>query len=293
MELLGGLVVLFVIVVFLLLVKIHTMQKAMKEMEEALNDRLMTDSNVLIDIASHDKYVRRLASTLNRELRKLRRERQRFFQGDMELKNAVTNISHDLRTPLTAICGYLDLLESQDKSDTVNRYIDVISNRVEMLKQLTEELFRYSVIITSETKEKGEVVINSVLEESIVSFYAALKEKGIEPDIQMPEGQIIRNLDRAALSRVLANLLNNAVKYSDGDLKIELSEAGEITFSNSASNLDEVQVGKLFERFYTVEDAQNSTGLGLAIARTLVEQMGGMIDACYREGELIVTIQNL
>lgn len=290
MELLYGFVCLLVFIVLLLLVKIRMMQKAMKEVEEAVTDRLTTGSNVLIDISGHDRYARSLANTMNREFRKLRKERQRFLQGDMELKNAVTNISHDLRTPLTAICGYLDLLAKEEKLEAVNRYIEIISNRTEILKQLTEELFRYSVIIASESGEKSEVVINSILEECIVSFYAAFKEKNIEPDVQMPEGKVIRNLDRSALSRVFANLLNNAVKYSDGDLAIVLSEAGEITFSNSAANLNEVQVGKLFERFYTVENAHKSTGLGLAIARTLMEQMGGTIDACYREGKLFVKV---
>ena len=99
-------------VIILLLLKIHTMRTAAKEIETAFADRLMTDTNTLIDISSADQNMRRLANSINRELRKLREARRRFEQGDLELKNAVTNISHDLRTPLTAICGYLDLLET-------------------------------------------------------------------------------------------------------------------------------------------------------------------------------------
>jgi signal transduction histidine kinase len=220
----------------------------------------------------------------------LREERHRFVQGDMELKNAVTNISHDLRTPLTAICGYLELLEQEEKSETVERYIDIIANRTEALKQLTEELFRYSVIVTTEEHEKEQVVLNTVLEESIAAFYAALNEKEITPNIHIPEIKISRYLDRSALSRVFSNLLNNAMKYSDGDLDITLSETGEITFSNMASSLNEVQVGKLFDRFYTVEAARKSTGLGLAIARTLVEQMNGTIYATYENDMLSIHI---
>ena len=89
--------------------------------------------------------MRKLANAINKELRKLRTERCRFQQGDFELKNAVTNISHDLRTPLTAICGYLELSEQEEKSESVNRYIEIIKERVDILKQLSEELFRYSV----------------------------------------------------------------------------------------------------------------------------------------------------
>lgn len=106
----------------------------------------------------------------------------------------------------------------------------------------------------------------------------------------MPEERIVRTLNRSALTRVFSNLLNNAIKYSDGDLDISLFPTGEIVFTNTASGLDEVQVGRLFDRFYTVENARNSTGLGLAIAKTLVEQMQGTISADYRDGRLSVRI---
>ena len=97
-------------------------------------------------------------------------------------------------------------------------------------------------------------------------------------------------LDRSALSRVFSNLISNVIKYSDGDLKIVLSENGEIAFSNMASGLDEIQVGRLFDRFYTVEAARKSTGLGLAISKTLVEEMNGTISAEYENGRLSVHI---
>lgn len=274
-----------------LVVKIYLLQKAAREIKEAFADRLITDTNILIDISSHDRYMRELANTINIQLRKLRADRHRFQQGDMELKNAVSNISHDLRTPLTAICGYLDLLEQEEKSTTVERYIEVIRNRTEILKQLTEELFRYSVIITTEDNMIKEAVeINRVLEESIAAFYVALNERRIIPNIKMPESKVICYLDGSALARVFSNLLNNAIKYSDGDLDIILSETGEIIFANTASGLNEVQVGKLFDRFYTVEAARKSTGLGLAIAKTLVEQMNGTISAKYENHRLSICI---
>lgn len=272
-----------------LVIKICILQKAAKEIEKAFADRLITDTNTLIDISTGDKCMRGLANDINVQLRKLRAERHRFWQGDAELKNAVTNISHDLRTPLTAICGYLDLLEQEDKSETVERYLEIIRNRTEILAQLTEELFRYSVIVSGEKETvKEPVAIGSILEESIAAFYNAFNERGIVPNIQMPSKKVIRTLDRSALARVFSNLLNNAMKYSDGDLDITLSETGEITFTNTASGLNEVQVGKLFDRFYTVEAARKSTGLGLAIARTLIEQMNGTISAKYENHRLSI-----
>ncbi len=279
------------VIIIALFVKIRILQKAAKEIETAFADRLITDTNTLIDISTGDKYMKSLANAMNIQLRKLRAERHRFKQGDTELKNAVTNISHDLRTPLTAICGYLDLLEQEEKSEAVERYLEIIRNRTEMLAQLTEELFRYSVIVSSEEKAvKESVEIGSILEESIAAFYTTLNERGIVPNIQMPGDKVIRTLDRSALARVFSNLLNNAIKYSDGDLDITLSETGEITFTNTASGLNEVQIGKLFDRFYTIEAARKSTGLGLAIARTLIEQMNGTISATYENSRLSICI---
>lgn len=281
-----------VLLVVGLLIKIYLLQKAAKEIEEAFIDRLITDTNTLIDISTRDRHMRKLANSINVQLRKLRTERHRFRQGDMELKNAVTNISHDLRTPLTAIFGYLDLLEQEDKSENACRYLDIIKNRAEILKQLTEELFRYSVLITSESHAAKEpVTINHVLEESIAAFYTDLSERNIVPNLEITEKKIIRNVDRSALSRVFSNLLSNALRYSDGDLDIVLSDEGMITFTNTATELNTVQVGRLFDRFYTVEAARKSTGLGLAITRTLIEQMDGSITAEYENNKLCICIK--
>lgn len=277
--------------VLLLSVKIHFMRKAAQEIKDEFADKLMTDTNTLIGISSQDRYMRELAAGINTQLRKLRSERHRFTQGDLELKEAVTNISHDLRTPLTAICGYLDLLEQEEQSEEVRRYLEVIRSRTEVLKALTEELFRYS-IVTSISCELvyGDVVLNSVLEESISAYYAVLKGSKITPKISMPEESIHRRLDQKALSRIFENVLSNAVKYSDGDLEITLTQNGKIVFANHASGLDEIQVGKLFNRFYTVETARKSTGLGLSIAKILTEQMNGRITAAYSEGMIRIEI---
>ncbi len=280
------------VVIFVLFMNLFLIQKTAREIETQFADRLTTETNTLIDISYQDKTMRRLAERLNAELRKLRKERHRFQQGDLELKSAVTNISHDLRTPLTAISGYLDLLDNTEKSKEAERYIEVIRKRTETLKQLTEELFSYSVITSPEYDNSMEcVAVNGVLEESILGFYGALQERNIIPKISMTENKVIRNVNRASLSRIFSNLINNAIKYSDGDLNITLTDEGKITFSNTASDLSEVDVKRLFDRFYTVENARKSTGLGLSISRILIEQMNGTISARYENGKLSICIQ--
>ncbi len=278
--------------VFVLLIKIHLLQKSAKEIEIAFVNRLETQTNTLIDISSRDKHMRKLANVINEQLRKLRESRHTFLQGDAELKNAITNISHDLRTPLTAISGYLDLLEKEEDTANIRRYVAVIKNRTQMLTGLTEELFNYSVLITSQKEEKPKtVIINNILEESIVACYTALKERGIVPKIEITTQKVIRSLDASALSRVFANLISNAIKYSEGDLAITLTKEGEISFSNKAQGLDKVQIGKLFNRFYTLQSAKKGAGLGLAISKTLMERLGGAIWAEYENNRLSIWVR--
>ena len=267
------------LIIFVLLAKVYFLRKSAQEIRDAFRDRLTADTNTLIDISTRDPYMRQLAADINMQLRLLRKQRHKYLTGDRELKEAVTNISHDLRTPLTAICGYLDLLDKEDKSENTSRYLSLIGNRVDAMKQLTEELFRYSVILSTGELVLESVCVNGVLEESIAAFYGVLTNRGIQPEIHITENRIERQLNREALGRVFSNILNNALKYSDGDLEVFLHDDGEIIFSNTASRLNEVQVGKLFDRFFTVEAARNSNGLGLAISKTLIEQMGGDISA--------------
>ena len=290
-HLLLAVIAILVIVIFALLTKIYLMHKAALEIIEAFEDRLAADTNTLIDISSRDPYMRQLAASINVQLRLLRKQRHKYLTGDRELKEAVTNISHDLRTPLTAVCGYLDLLQREEKNDNVQRYLSLIENRTEAMKLLTEELFRYSVILSVEDMTLETVHVNGVLEESIAAFYGALTARGIQPQIHMSGKRIEMQLNRDALSRVFSNILSNALKYSDGDLEITLHDSGEIDFSNTASGLNEIQVGKLFDRFFTVEMARNSTGLGLAISKTLLEQMGGNISAEYQNWKLSIHIR--
>ncbi len=271
--------------------KTRLLQRAFDEIVQGLAERLGEDTNTLLDLSTRDPYARRMAAELNRQLRQLRAQRQRYQNGDRELKEAVTNISHDLRTPLTAIRGYLDLLEQEDLSPAARRYLALIGDRAEAMTRLTEELFRYSVLQSTEGLALEPVDLRAAVEKAAAGFYAALTGRGIRPVIALPDTPVVRQADRAALARVLENILNNALKYSAGDLEIELTKDGELRFTNTAPDLDEVTVGRLFDRFFTVEAARGATGLGLAIARALTEQMGGTIGAAYNGGRLTVWVR--
>ena len=286
-----GLVGILVVIIVILSIKIYLMEKSVREIMEAFADRLKTDTNILIDISSRDKNMRELADRINTELRLLRKERRCYQQGDQELKDSVTNISHDLRTPLTAICGYLNLLKHEEKSAAVDEYLAQVQNRVDVMISLTEEMFRYSIAASSYELKRERINVVSVLGESLLSFYGMMQEKGIQPVIAMQKEPVWRMLDVSALNRIFSNIISNALKHSDGDLFVDMKENGTITFSNTAQTLNSVIVGRLFERFYTVGTNYYSTGLGLSIAKLLTERMGGQISAEYKGEMLYITVQ--
>lgn len=282
--------VILIIIIVILVVRIFLMKKSVREISRGFGEKLGSDTNTLIDISSSDTDICNLADALNTELSRMRELQLKYERGDLELKGAVTNISHDLRTPLTAIISYLELLENNPQK--LDEYLPIIEERAEDLSRLAEELFCYSVITSPDYDCYLEpVLLNEVLEESVLGFYAELSGRGITPEINITKNRIVRDLNRSALSRILANIIGNVVKYSDGDLYVELDDNGVINFCNTAAKLNGVDVGRLFDRFYTLENARKSTGLGLSIARTLVGQMGGDISAFYEDKKLTVRVE--
>ena len=272
--------------------KVLSMRRAARQIVRELEEKLSEDTNARISLSTSDREMRRLAAELDRRLRQLRAAELRYRQGDRELRDAITNVSHDLRTPLTAICGYLEMMEREDMSADARRYAGRIAQRAGAMKALTEELFRCSVMLSApEDMTLEPVDMNAAVEQAAADFYAALSDRGITPAIALPPVRVVRTLDRAALGRVLENLFSNALKYSAGDLDVTLTEDGAVTLSNTAPGLDPVQVGRLFDRFFTLDAARGSTGLGLTIARTLTERMGGSVRADYANGRLAVTVR--
>jgi len=281
------------VVILLLIIKIAVMKKSVREIRTDFAVLIKGESNSQITLSSRDKDLCQLATDLNESLKEQRKLYLLYHQGDQEMKTAVTNISHDLRTPLTAISGYLELLKDEEKSEQVEKYLSIIEERTGHMKKLTEEMFEYS-IITSEGEEElplEDVDLNRMLEDCVMNYYAALSEKKIDLTVDITEKKIIRKLNKVQTERVFSNLISNALKYSDGDLSITMDDQGEIVFSNHARKLTPVIVERLFGRFYTVENARNSTGLGLSIAKTFVERMHGEIGADYRDGKLYIRIK--
>ena len=282
-----------IVINIILLLKILALRSSVKELKRDFSERKDLRSNTLIGVSSRDKELRSLASEMNDTLEALRLAYNKYDQGDAELKTAITNIAHDLRTPLTAICGYTELALKKGDTDETEKYLEIIAERAGHMRKLTEELFEYSVITGGEvSEEKQKLQIEHVLEDCIMNFYPALEERGIKPVVDISEEPVVRQLYPSYVERIFSNLVNNALKYSDGDLEISLTEQGSFRIANTASALTNVDANKLFDRFFTVETARNdsSHGLGLSIVKLFTERMNCPLRAFYENGKLVIEI---
>ena len=285
-------VAVLIVVCVVLAAKVAMLRVSVRQIARQAKEKLAAESNVPIAPDSADGCVRSLARELTETLDEVISLARKYREGDLELKRAVTNVSHDLRTPLTSAAGYAGLLKKSGLNEKQAEYLAVVEGRISAMKRLTDELLSYSVAAADEgALTLAETDIAALLEDSLTQFYAAFEERGISPVISIPEEKVVRIADKDALARVFGNVISNAVRYSDGDFSVTMTKDGEIVFENAASALDEVSTGRLFDRFYTVENARGSTGLGLSIAKIFVEKMGGEIGASWSAGRLYIRIR--
>lgn len=286
------LIISLVLIIIFLIYYIIGINISIKEIEDNLDIILNNDTNKLITISTNNKRLNKLAANLNTNLRKIRKLEISYKNGNKELQESITNISHDLRTPLTAIKGYIDLIKKEKSKKKIVEYLKIIENKSEDLAILTEQLYDYSKSLDLKDKLKKEkVCINDILEDTILSYYALIKKKNLTPEINITTKRIYRKIDKNMAIRILENIISNTIKYTDEDIKITLLDNGKIIIKNKSHVLDNTTVNKMFDRYYTIESGSNTSGIGLSIAKQLVNINGGKITAKYSQGYLIVELE--
>ena len=220
-----------------------------------------------------------------------------YKEKDMELREAIANMSHDLRTPLTSIMGYVYLL-NDDKLDKEERkeYLKIIEKRSLVLNDLITNFYGLSRIQADQYEIKLEPVnLELVLGEIIAAFYETLDYKFGEPEINIEEGLGPVLGDKQALNRIFTNLIENIIKHGEGEVKISLKKKNKyivMEFSNKAEDLESKDVNRIFEKFFTKDRMRTgqNTGLGLAIVKLLVEKQGQKIEAKKVGNRLVINI---
>ena len=265
-------------------------KRDIRNMNRKLEEIVQSDTNAQLATATSDKDMAALAVSINAMLERNRRDLYEKGRAEAALKRAVTNISHDLRTPLTSALGYLQMLESPDlDAETQARYLETIRGRLEALSGLMNSLFEFARVMEgSIALDMQKSNICNTLRDALADVYAELESKGFTVDAGIPDVPVMCVYDKDALRRVLQNLLKNVCIHGRDYLSIRL-DGSVIEIANKADGLSELDPGRIFERFYTADTSRMSknTGLGLAIAKELTERMGGRITARV-VGELLV-----
>lgn len=263
-----------------------------KQLEEIMN---IEDTNKLLTILADQKDIINLVNILNNLVRDMRQASIHIKNLNKNFRQSITNISHDLRTPLTTAGGYVQILQKSILDKEEQEYLSIILERQNMVKLLLEQLFEYVRIESGEiVYEKVPIDAKKVLIDTLAMYYDDFNSKGQEPIIHLPEEPCIIRGDEQGVKRIFSNILFNAVVHGKGEYHFEIRESkGYIfTFSNISEPMTKDDLDNIFERFYTKDQSRNkkTTGLGLSIAKEITKQFDGTIEAYYNNSILSISI---
>lgn len=244
-----------------------------------------------------DDALERLAAETDASIDAHRRQAAEGRTREARLRREIADLSHDLKTPLIAVRGFLQLVERDGLAAASSpERLSVVRARVDDLGRLVEDFFELSVLDSSERRlELAPVNATEVVTEVLVGFYTSFEAKGIEPEVRVPGEALLVMADATALARVVRNLVANALAYTGGGVRLELAgdrDHAKLVVANPSPGMTDEQAQHLFERFYRADRARTGphAGLGLAIVLELVRQMAGSVSGALVSGELVITV---
>lgn len=253
------------------------------------------DSNTRLTVSVRLRPVVRAAQAINGRLDQTRQQALDARKAGQELQTTMAALSHDIRTPLAAACGHLELLRTEDDPETRARRLDTVEHRLQDLESLLDEMFLYTRLQAGETMpvDLQPVVLWPAVCEALAALVPQLESAGLEPQLKFSDKTAAVLADPEALGRVLRNLVTNAIHHAAGTLAITQTPEG-LTFSNRVQDPAALDTEHLFDRFWRADTARRSghggAGLGLAIVRQLTEAMGGQVQAELKEDTLYIQL---
>lgn len=271
--------------------------RELRRMEEELQEISGQISNQQLRVEWPAPPLVALANTINTYIQTTQRERRQHLRAMTDTKASMANISHDLRTPLTSILGYIRLAQKEEMdTEARQNYLAIAYEKSVFLHQLVDQLFELARLDAGAVPLQMERLdAGALLAEELASQYSAFGQLGFSLQVELEENNLPVIADAQGVTRVYANLLQNMLRYADGDLRVSAWRQGDqavLEFCNQTHRLTPEQAEKMFERFYTGDQSrtQRSAGIGLAIARELVTQMGGTITAQMQQEQLCIRV---
>lgn len=274
----------------------RSIREAKKELSEI--ERELSENRV-IKLSVPNQELESLLEAVNDTLERIRRERILYQQREEAFQRQIENISHDLRTPLTSVIGYLEIIREEDLGEEDREALKVVRRKALFLKELIADFYELSRLNAGDYPLEAERVdFSRAVKEQVADAYQELCKAGIAVKLRMPESPLFVRADGKEVGRILSNLLSNAACYAGESLLIEVKQEEKTIraeFQNSVEGMDEEDVKRLFERFYRFDPARGGkgTGLGLTIARELAEQMGGELSVSLLGGKNLCFVLRL
>lgn len=283
-----------ILIVILLVAYIALLRREQRSINRQISGRLAEDSRQPIRVEFINKELSRIAENVNKSLKAEETLRLNGVREEKKFKELIADISHDLRTPLTAIKGYQQLMEKGELPEDQRRKLQVAMKHADDLGILIDHFFEYSYFLNSELKMKPERInLTNLVTECIAASVPAIEERGFI--IRINEiTPVFALADQEMTLRIIQNLIRNCMTHSAGDVEVQIiaSEKAIISFTNPVVNAAEIDVKRIFERFYTADSARRkTTGLGLSIVSMLTEQMGGVASAHLQGNELTIRVE--
>ncbi len=241
-----------------------------------------------------EKEILKLTDFINLMYEEHKKKENILKEKDTRLKTALAGISHDIRTPLTSLKGFFELLENEDNIEKRGKYIQIINKKIIELTELLEELFTYTKLQNEEyILELKEYDFTKIVLGTLFSFYSIFKEENIKTDVDIEEKTAVVLCNDIAVKRILSNIIKNAIIHGNGNARIKYSikdNSVEFECGNGIINPREIDISQVFDRFYKSDAARGrgSTGLGLPVAKELSDRMGGKISASIEENMFVI-----
>jgi signal transduction histidine kinase len=294
MYLLAIILFMIFIIVFsiVMCIKLFAYKRQIRDITNQIRDFKERKTSKKISTQIADKDIEELACEVNEYLELYKRNEQEKVIFENTLKQGIANMSHDLRTPLTSIVGYLKLLQNDeiDKKEA----LDILKNKANKLNVLINDFFELASIESEEYElDMTRVNLTNVVSDEILSLYEAFQSKGLEPKINILDKPIFIMSDKDSLERIIENLLSNTLKYAEKDIEINLEEFKDkviLKISNICTSIDEKDVLRMFDRFYMADKVRKGqgVGLGLSIVKSLMEKMDGVITSRFEQNRVFI-----
>jgi len=276
-------------------IRLFYLKREVKKIGKQLQNYVNQRSNKKIDMSLLDQDMENLGMQINQLIDLHIKEKRERILFENELKQTIANMSHDLRTPLTSILGYIQMADSNEITDIERKeFIEIAKKRAKRLEILLNEFYELSVIESADYELKFERFnMKNVTIDVLMSFFDQFNDKNMDPMMTMPESDVFITADRSAVISVLENLISNAINHSSGNVVVCLEEEDlliRLAVKNDAPDLTEKDVELLFDRFYMADKSRSdkSTGLGLSIVKSLMIKMNGDVTGRLDHGQLSI-----